>query len=554
MADQIKTVTIVGGGTAGWLTALMLRTLSEKSLHVQLIESPNIPTVGVGEATVPQMPLTLSMLKIPTREFFKRCNTTFKLGVMFKQWNVGPDGKMVDYINPFGKPQILGGVDACVYHQRFGSGGRAFAQTFSPSLDLARLNKGPMSIEVGKNVPGVGFAYHLDAGAFAKMMAEIGTERGIEHILDDVEDVALDDKGNVSGIQLKERGLHPVEFVIDCTGFKGLIINKALKVPFIDYSKYLGNNRAMALQIPHPDPTKITSCTSSTALGAGWVWRVPLFHRIGTGYVFSSAHRTDEEARDEFMAHLGSDAPKGAEPRIIPMRVGRSQTFWEKNCVAIGLSSGFIEPLESTAIHMIDLAIQRLLLYFPDTDFAEAKRKRYNEAMEALYSEVLDFICLHYALGNRTDDPYWIAAREDLAVPDSLAENLELWKMQPPGPLDLATGHLFDHPTYQAVLMGKRVYETGFGDGSVHRRAAMNREAWVKQLKEYDTRRQGILNACSDHRLGLMAIRGELEPAGARGGPLPGLGAPMKAGARAGMRIKQGVSADPLDTDAPGLF
>lgn len=548
MGEPLKSVTIVGGGTAGWLTALMIRTLSEKSLKVQLIESPNIATVGVGEATVPQMPVTLDMLKIPTREFFRRCNTTFKLGVMFKQWNTDPKGKLIDYMNPFGKPAVVAGVDSCYYHQAFGSGGRDFTRTFTPNLDLARANKGPVNLRTGKLQPGVGLAYHLDAVAFAQMMAEIGAQRGIEHIRDDVEGVELDDRGYVAAVQLKDKGRHPVELVVDCTGFRGLIINQALKVPFLDYSKYLCNDRALALQIPHPDPERITSCTSSTALGAGWSWRVPLFHRIGTGYVFSSAHRTDEEARDEFMAHLGSDAPTGAEPRVIPMRVGRAETFWEKNCIAIGLSSGFIEPLESTAIHMIDMAIQRLLLYFPDSDFQEAKRRRYNQSMEVLYNEVRDFICLHYALGNRRDSQYWIDARTELEVPDSLAENLELWRAQPPCQLDLMSGFLFNAPTYQAVLMGKRVYDTGYGDGRFHRRLAMNREAWLQHLKGYDRTRNAIVEACADHRQGLMAIRGEMEPAMGRGSPLPGLGTPVRS------RQKTQPAAMSVDNTAPGLF
>lgn len=549
MGEPLKTVTIVGGGTAGWLTAVMLRTLSEKSLKVQLIESPNIPTVGVGEATVPQMPMTLNMLKIPMREFFRRCNASFKLGVMFRNWNTDANGKLVDYLNPFGRPLQVGGVDGCYYHQTFGSGGRDFNQTFTANLDLVRANKGPFSTEVGKMHPRVGFAYHLDAGEFAKMLSEIGVERGIEHILDDVADVELDERGYVSAVHLEERGRHPVELVIDCTGFKGLIINKALKEPFVSYSKYLGNDRAMALQIPHPDPNKIASCTASSALGAGWSWRVPLFHRIGTGYVYSSAHRTDDEARDEFMAHLGSDAPKGAEPRVIPMRVGRTRNAWVKNCIAIGLSSGFIEPLESTAIHMIDLGIQRLLSYFPDSDFSDAHRNRYNKTMDALYNEVLDFICLHYALGNRTDTQYWIDARTELQVPDRLAENLELWKHQPPAALDLETGHLFNHPTYQAVLMGKRVYDTGYGTGKFTRRVALNKDLWTKHLREYSQERAKIVEKCADHRLGLMAIRGDLDSAMGKGSPLPGISGTFRA-----TQSAPKPAAKPIESVESGLF
>ena len=183
-------------------------------------------------------------------------------------------------------------------------------------------------------------------------------------------------------------------------------MSKVLEEPFVSYSKYLANDRAVAVQIPHPDPMKIPPVTRSTALGAGWSWRVPLFHRIGTGYVFSSAHRTDEAAKAELLAHLGL-TPEEAEPRVIPMRIGRSKNLWVKNCVAVGLSGGFIEPLESTAIHMIDMSIRWLLAYFPDSDFADPLRNRYNKLMISLYDEVRDFICLHYALGNRTDDPYW---------------------------------------------------------------------------------------------------------------------------------------------------
>ena len=544
MGEPIKTVTIVGGGTAGWLAAVMLRSLSEDTLKIQLIESPNIPTVGVGEATVPQMPATLNMMKVPLQEFFRRCNATFKLGVMFRQWNVDADGKLIDYLNPFGRPVQIAGAETCHYHHAFGSGGRDFCQTFTPNLDLVEAHKGPFSVETGKVHPKVGFAYHLDAGAFAKMLSELGVERGVDHILDDVEDVELDDRGHVAAVHLKDRGRHPVELVIDCTGFKGLIINKALKEPFIDYSKYLGNDRAMALQIPHPNPNVIASCTSSTALGAGWSWRVPLFHRIGTGYVYSSAHRTDDEARDEFMAHLGSDAPKGAEPRVIPMRVGRTRNAWVKNCVAIGLSSGFIEPLESTAIHMIDLGIQRLIAYFPDSDFSDAHRNRYNKTIDGLYNEVLDFICLHYALGNRTDSQYWIDARTELQVPDRLAENLELWKHQPPAALDLETGHLFNHPTYQAVLMGKRVYETGYGSGRFTRRYALSQEAWAKHLMEFSREIQQVTGTCSDHRLGLIAIRGELTHGMLKSHRRGGLGAAMK-----GKAAPAAVSGD-----SPGLF
>jgi len=263
------------------------------------------------------------------------------------------------------------------------------------------------------------------------------------------------------------------------------------------------------VQVPHPDPTRIPSLTRSTALGAGWVWRVPLFNRIGTGYVYSSTHRTDEEARDEFIAHLG-DTWNGVEPRVIPMRVGRNRNAWVKNVVAVGLSGGFIEPLESTAIHMIDMSVRWLASYFPDSSYPEPLRARYNKLTSRLYDEVRDFICLHYALGNRTDSQYWIDAREALEIPDRLAENLELWRHTVPGPLDLETNVLFDHATYQAVLLGKRVYETDYPAPSFRRNGNLRADIWAGYLKKADATFGQAVAKMADHHTLIRELRGEL--------------------------------------------
>ena len=351
----------------------------------------------------------------------------------------------------------------------------------------------------------------LDAGKFAGLMQTACKKKGVTHILDDVQDVELDERGHVAALQLERTGRHPVELVIDCTGFRGLIINKALDEEFISYSKYLANDRAMAVQIPHSDGQKLEPVTRSTALGAGWSWRVPLYNRIGTGYVFSSAHRTDDEAREEYIRHLGPEH-KDVEPRVIPMRIGRNRNAWVKNCVAIGLSGGFIEPLESTAIHMIDTGIRWLVTYFPDNDFAEPLRDHYNRMTGKLYDEVRDFICLHYALGNRTDTKYWIDAREELEVPDSLAENMEVWRYALPGPYDLPFSSLFDHATYQAVLLGKRVYETGYARGKLARGAKLDVNQWKTYVEKVRAQtRQKVQQAC-DHRTYLAEMRGEIQP------------------------------------------
>lgn len=513
MAKPITSITIVGGGTAGWLAATFLRTKLARKIKVSLIESPNVPTVGVAEATVPNMPATLRELGLDDQEFFRRCNASIKMGVMFRNWNVDHKGDFISYMNPFITPSMIDGMEAGYFYNAYGSGKRDFIQSFCPLIDLLEAWKCPLSLG-GKEdpMPKVGYAYHLDAVKFAGMLAEVGRERGVTHILDDVDDIELDERGHVAALQLRERGRHDVEFVIDCTGFQGFLLQKALGEPFESYADYLGNDRAMALQIPHQDPSKIPAATSSTALGAGWSWSVPLFNRVGTGYVFSSAHRTDDQARDEFMAHLGDKAPEGAELRVIPMRVGRTRRAWVKNCVALGLSGGFIEPLESTAIHMIDMGLRWLLMYFPSQDFDVATQNRYNQIVDSMYNEVRDFICLHYQLGNRTDDPYWIDARTQLKVPDRLAENLDLWKHRLPGPLDLPTSFLFTHTTFQAVLLGKRVYKMGYGDGAFSRPYAMNEKSWKEFLRKSAAHTRATVAYKGDHRTILLALRGELGP------------------------------------------
>lgn len=526
-------VTIVGGGTAGWLAANLLSNY----MHVQqgrkpkckitVIESPNIATVGVGEATVPAMPRMLRQTGISERDFFQATNASFKLGVRFGNWNHDAKGKPIDYINPFIGSGHIDGVDVDHYFHAFGAKGLNYVQAISATHELGKSYKGPRLMGKGEYDKGTTpYAYHLDAVKFANMLQGACVKRGVEHIRDDVVDVELDENGFVAALQLQEKGRYKVELVIDCTGFRGVIINQALKEPFVHYQKYLANDRAMAVQIPHPDPDKLLPLTCATALGAGWVWRVPLWNRIGTGYVFSSAHRTDEQARDELMAHLG-DSAKGLEPRVIPMRIGRTRNSWVKNCIAIGLSAGFIEPLESTAIHMTEMAIRRLMTYFPDSDFSAPKRDRYNKLANDLYDEVRDFICLHYALGNRTDDQYWIDAREALEVPDTLAENLELWKYNIPSHDDVGYFNLFSAGTYRAVLFGKKVYETGYGDGRVTTGLSLDPGKWETYLKNLRATVNKLNRDLPDHRTLLAELRGELQPA-AQPWALTGTGATVR--------------------------
>jgi flavin-dependent dehydrogenase len=517
MSNLLTKITIVGGGTAGWMTALVLDTMFAKSgekskrPQINLIESPNIGTVGVGEATVPRMPLTIREAGISEKDFFRETNASFKLGVKFCNWNHDAQGKPIDYMNPFAHGPALEDVDAAEYFHQFGNGDRDFTQSVTPHDDLARLCKGARELGAPAFDNRFGYAYHLDAVKFAGMLTKVCTKRGVKHIQDEVVSVHKDEGGNISHLMLEKGGRHDIELVIDCTGFRGLIINQALGEPFLDYSEYLPNDRAMALQIKHPDPEKIESATRSTALGAGWTWRVPLFNRVGTGYVYSSRHRTDDQARDEYMDWLG-ESGKNGEPRIIPMRIGRVRNQWVKNCVAIGLAGGFIEPLESTAIHMVDHAARWLAENLPGKDMSPPLRDRYNRQMGRVYDEVLDFICLHYKLGNRTDDQYWIDARTEMKIPDRLAENLEVWKHRLPQASDIDSATLFDYKTYQAVLLGKQVYKNGFGKGTIENVRPLRKPIWFQFQKAAKQELAQIVRAMPDHKTLLREIRGEANP------------------------------------------
>lgn len=512
MGKKIKNVTIVGGGTAGWMTALLLqRKLGRTSsggrpISITLIESPNVATVGVGEATVPGMVSILRECGISEPDFIRSCNASFKTGVYFANWNQRKDGSPINYVNPFNRAPAIDGVDIAEYFFRFGVKGATFPELMSISPHCAKRLLGPRALGAPEYDTTQGFAYHLDAGRFAAMLSDICTRRGVKHVRDDMVDAVKNDRGLIDHLVLKEGGEHKVDLVIDCTGFRGLLINKVMGEPFLDYSRFLANDKALAVQLPHPDPDKLEPMTRSTALGAGWSWRVPLHSRVGTGYVFSSAHRTDDEARDEFLAHLG-DQGKGAEPRVIPMRIGRSRATWSGNCVAIGLSGGFIEPLESTAIYMIEMAIRMLVTYFPDTDFHPAVQDAYNAKVNGLYDEVLDFICLHYRLGNRTDSQYWIDAREELEIPDSLAHKVELWRHKLPSRDDIGLYHLFNHWTYQCVLLGKEVYGTDYGPGPVNSAIPLDRKKWQEFLQTFQLTVKDRLSTVADHKQLLDEIR-----------------------------------------------
>jgi tryptophan halogenase len=454
-------------------------------------------------------------LGIDETEMIRRCNASFKMSVKFERWFREPSGEWRTFHHPFNSPAAVGGFCTAYHFHRYGTGGggrTTIAESVIPNVAVAQAGRGPRMLHEGDYDRAVGYAYHLDAAQLAAFLRDVAVKRDVTHILDDVDDITQDERGHVNGLKLRRKGHFPVEFIIDCSGFRSLVIEKVFKEPFIPLSDQLLNDRAIPVQLPHRAPTSIDPCTGATALTSGWVWRVPLFNRVGTGYVYSSAFKSDDEARAEFFQHiratgdLPADAPD-PDTRVIHMRVGHSRRAWVKNCVAIGLSGGFIEPLEATGIFLIDVAARWFVGHFPDKDCIPALADRYNELMNVLYAEVRDFVQLHYATTNR-DEPYWVAARNDVKQSDSLTSNLEVWRRRMPEAVDTRTNVLFTFWNYIYVLEQKDFFKgiTFPLEGSI------SRELWTQYLGAMQKEKLGLVHALPRHYDLLVAIRNKNAP------------------------------------------
>lgn len=515
LAEPVKNITVVGGGTSGWLAATYLARLYHErvvrgDLIITVVESPDIGIIGVGESTARPMSELLRNLGIKEADFIKRCNATFKLSGWFANWDVDEKGAPVSWVNPFFSQTDLHGVNPgylfASYAMDPGGGPtqEGFTEAISVCPAIIRAHKGPRRLGDGDYKSEIPYSYHMDAVELAKILQERGKELGVRHILDHVEEVKLADNGFVSALVLRQHGEHSVEFVIDATGFASIILNKALGEPFENYDKYLLNDRAVVAQLPHDDPTKIEPTSRATGMNAGWSFRVPLFNRVGSGYVYSSRFISDEEAIEEFKRHVGP-AAEDIEPRVIRMRIGKARRSWVKNCLALGLSSGFVEPLEATAIYSVQVALQWLHNYFPDTDFDPAVTERYNSLVDGLYDEIVDFISLLFCISNREDTPYWRAVRYEMEIPPRLKENLEVWKRTMPDALDLGAHTFFSPTSYRSALMGKQFYK----GRSYAQVAPLTESHWKQYLQIRRERTNGLLNVLPDHYELLRHIRGE---------------------------------------------
>ena len=451
-ATDIERVVIVGGGTAGWMTAAALsRYLRNGRREIVLVESDAIGTVGVGEATIPPLRTFNAMLDIPENEFLRETRGTFKLGIEFVNW-----GRVGDaYLHPFGAyGQDLHGVD---FHQLYlrerGRADPGPIQDYAMSAVAAKAGKfarpGPQAQSV---LSQIFYAFHFDAGLYAAYLRRLSERQGTKRIEGKIDRVLRNgETGDVTAVGLEDGREVEGDLFIDCSGFRGLLIEQELETGYTDWSHWLPMDRAIAVPTanvgsPHP-------YTRATAHGAGWQWRIPLQHRTGNGHVFSSRFMDSDEARAILLDHVEGEPL--AEPRELRFATGMRNRAWTNNVVAIGLSSGFIEPLESTSIHMIQVGISRLLAYFPDKQISPVERDEYNRGIRELYEDVRDFIILHYKATQRDDTPFWRYVR-DMDVPESLARKLELWRLH--GRAFRENVELFNATSWVAVLLGQNVW------------------------------------------------------------------------------------------------
>jgi tryptophan 7-halogenase len=448
--NRIRDVVIVGGGTAGWMAAAAFAKVIGTQTHkITLVESEDIGTVGVGEATIPAILLFNKLLDIDEDEFVRETNATFKLGIEFVDWRrLGHT-----YFHNFGLvgADIKNGAPFIHYWLRsLRSGGDPDWLRYNSETEAARQGKfGRSTPRPGVQLPSINYAFQFDAATYAAYLRRYSERRGVVRREGKVTNVRQNpETGFIEAVELADGGSIGGDLFIDCSGFRGLLIEGVLEAGFDDWSHWLPNNRAAAVPCERiEDPTPFTR---ATARESGWQWRIPLQHRTGNGYVFSDAYISEDEAVRLLLDRL--DAKALADPKVLRFTAGVRRSSWVKNCVAVGLSSGFLEPLESTSIYLIQVAILKLMDLFPDRDFNPFIVARFNEEMDHLYETIRDFIIAHYKITERDDTPYWNYCRT-MSIPDSLTARLELFKAR--GEALPGMGELFSETSWFAILYGQ---------------------------------------------------------------------------------------------------
>jgi len=437
--NKIKKIIIAGGGTSGWMAAAALTKLLGKNLEVILIESDEIPTIGVGEATIPTLVYYHQLLGVNEAEFLKATQGTFKLGINFENWRDVNE----DYFHAFGTT----GKDCwAAGFQHFWLKGlqKGYASNFTDYCIEGVAAQHQKFAQLPNN--GLNYAYHIDAGLYAKFLRNLAETHGLKRIEGKIKQVNINPtSGYIDSLTLNSEQIIEGDLFLDCTGQRGLLIEQAMHTGFEDWSHWLPNDSAIAVQttsVSEPIPY-----TRSIAHPFGWQWRIPLQNRVGNGIVYSSKHVSDDIAKQTLLDNLEGD--KITEPRVIKFKTGTRRKHWNKNCIAVGLSSGFLEPLESTSIHLIQQAIIRLMRMFPHTGIKEEDINEFNKQTKFDTERIRDFIILHYKVTNRADTPYWQHNR-NMSIPDTLARKINLFRST--GRVFRENNELFDDSWMQVMI------------------------------------------------------------------------------------------------------
>lgn len=511
MDRAIERVVIVGGGTAGWLAASLLassRHAAARGFEIVVIEAPDIPTIGVGEGTWPTMRATLAAIGIGEAEFLTACDGSFKQGSRFDGWVSGAVGE--SYLHPFTPPPACPTGELLAAWQT-AAPDLPFAAAMTPQAHVCDLNLAPRQRTMPDYQGAANYAYHLDAGKFAALLASHATQRlGVRHISDHVVGVEGDGEGGIAALTTRTHGEISGDLFIDCSGHAALLIGGYLGVEWIDRGDTLFNDRALAAQVPVPPGSAIASQTVATAHSAGWLWDIGLPGRRGIGCVYASRFMDDEAAEAVLRAYIAGALPDAPDVpvRRLAFPTGHRARFWQGNCIAIGLSAGFIEPLEASAIVMIELSLRALTANFPATRAAmPIHADRFNDLFRYRWDRIVEFLKLHYVLSRR-EEPYWLAQRDPAHIPPRLTGMLTLWRDQPPSTWDFPqVDEIFSAESHQYILYGM-----GFPAPSVSSTAARAGAL----LSENRQRARALASALPTNRDYLDALHAEAGAGAAR--------------------------------------
>ncbi len=420
-----KSIVILGGGTAGWISAnAMIDSWADKGFEITLIESPDIGTVGVGEGSTPRLKVFFDQIGVEESEWMPRCKATYKNGISFANWSTRPGFER--YFHPFATKIDKHTATAFyfnTYARRQGVDVHAHPDRFFLSAKLAENRQGPKPDE---NFPFlVEYGYHFDAHLVGEFLKERAKARGVKHVQAKVLDVKQTPAGDIASLLTDKEETIDGDFFVDCSGFRGTLIQQTLQVPFLSFAENLFNDSAVVL--PTEQEAKIGAQTVSTAMKYGWAWEIPLTHRIGNGYVYSSSYCSSDDAETELrtaLGLLGSDV----EARHLKMKVGRVEKHWHKNCLAVGLSQGFIEPLEATALNLVCNTVYDFIETLEAGNFSDEGREGFNERANMGFEKVRDYIVAHYIMNSRDDTDYWRQNGENRHVSDRLQKILQIWK------------------------------------------------------------------------------------------------------------------------------